>query len=102
MPDANRFRTTLTLSHVAVASDRATPSGLRNGSSGGQADDANARFQFGLPLELEQSDVIVQCLAVVVVVDVRGGNAKSLCSGTSVSTANSYIKSAGQSVISVT
>lgn len=73
------------LSHVAVASDRATPSGLRNGSSGGQADDANARFQFGLPLELEQSDVIVQCLAVVVVVDVRGGNAKSLCSGTSVS-----------------
>jgi len=79
-------------SHVAVAGYGAPATRCRYGASGRQADDADAGFQLSLALKFQQGDVIVQCLAVVVVMDVGGGHAQCLCSGTAVS--------AGQIVIS--
>lgn len=73
-----------TFAHVAVAGHGAPAARLRDGSSGGQADDADARLQFRLPLELEEGNVVVQRLAVVIVVDVGGGHSEGLGSGASV------------------
>ena len=78
----------LTFSHVAVAGYGAPATRCRYGASGRQADDADAGFQLSLALKFQQGDVIVQCLAVVVVMDVGGGHAQCLCSGTAVSNSN--------------
>lgn len=39
-----------------------------------QADETDTFPQLGLAMQLQQSDVVVQRLAVVIVVDVRGGD----------------------------
>jgi len=45
---------------------------------GRQAHQAHAVLELGLPVQLEQRDVVVQRLRVVIVVDVRGGHAQRL------------------------
>lgn len=61
-----------------------------------QADETDSFPQLGLTMQLQQSNVVVQGLAVVVVVDVRGGDTQRLCTWTSVLTrkivvADSYV-----------
>lgn len=71
------------LAHVTVASDCASFAGRMTNATCWQTNQTDAVPQFGLAIQFEQRNVIVQCLAVVIVVNVCGGHAKCLCAGTS-------------------
>lgn len=81
----NRNEKRLTFSHVSVTSDGASTTRLWDGTSWWQANDANPWFEFSLALQFEQSDIIVQGLTVVIVVNVSGGYAQCLGTRTSIS-----------------
>lgn len=51
------------------------------GSSGWQTDEADSFLEFGVSVELQEGDVVVEGLRVVVVVDVRRGDPKGLGAG---------------------
>ena len=68
----------LTFSHVAVTGNRALLAGGLAGAASGETHQTDSVSQVGLPVQLQQSDVVVQRLAVVVVVYVSGGHAQSL------------------------
>lgn len=64
--------------HVAVASDCASFAGRMADATRWQAHQTHAVPQFGLPVQFQQRNVVVQRLAVVVVVNVCGGHAQRL------------------------
>lgn len=65
----------LTFSHVAVTSYGTSSARCGHGASGRQADDTHSGFQFSLTLQFQESDIVIQRLAVVVVMNVSGGHA---------------------------
>lgn len=76
LADAQRYRARL--AHVPVPGDGAPFAGRVVDASGRQAHQAHAVLELGLPVQLQQRDVVVQRLRVMVVVYVRGGHAQRL------------------------
>lgn len=76
LPDPQRDRAGF--AHVPVPGDGAPFAGRVADAPGGQAHQAHAVLELGLPVQLQQRNVVVQRLRVVVVVDVRGGHAQRL------------------------
>lgn len=74
----------ITFAHVAVTGDRAAFAGGVTDAARRQAHQADALFQLGLAVQLEQCNVVIQRLAVVIVMDVGGGNAQCLSAGAAV------------------
>lgn len=72
----------LTFSHVSVSRHSTSLSSHLAGSSGGQAGQADTLLQIGLTVQFQERDVVVQGLGVVIVVDVGGGDAEGLGTGT--------------------
>lgn len=75
-----------TFSHVSVARNGAPLSCRVAHTSRGQAHQTHAVLEFGLSVKLEQSDVVVQGLAVVIVMYVGRGDSQRLGTRTSVLT----------------
>lgn len=74
----------LTFAHVAVTSDGASlPRGVAY-TPRRQAHQAHAVLEFGLPVQLQQGNVVVQSLAVVIVMNVRRCHPQRLSAGAAV------------------
>jgi len=74
--DSQRDRARFT--HVPVPGHRAPLTGRVADPPSGQAHQAHAVLELGLPVQLEQRDVVVQRLRIVIVMDVRGGHPEGL------------------------
>lgn len=81
----------LTLSHVAITSNRAPFASGMTDTSRRQANQTNSVFQLRLAVKLQQSDIVVERLAIVIVVDVRRRDAQGLSARTSVLTSEIVI-----------
>lgn len=80
-----------TFSHVSITGNRTPFASSMTDTAPWQTDQANSILQLRLAVKLQQRDIIVECLTVVIVVDVRRCDAQGLSAGASVFTSKIMI-----------